>query len=684
MAELRGDHGTESPTGHTEDEPSPVSSSAPAMETEAPPTPPKKKSKRMQKYRDVWEEEYPWLGKVHGDCFRARCKICRKDISVCHGGAYDLKQHAAGEMHIRNMQRSERKVARPKLAKVAVDKSLEADKVTAAELANVYHTVRHNLSYNSMGCGIKFGDLCTSKKISCGRTKAESLVKDVLAPKAVSHILNALCREGQHPFPFAIQTDAASKGNRKSFPIAVQFFTPQHGMVNRMIDFIENPDTSTASVKNSITTSLGNLGLSVDLVSAFSADMTNFNSAVHHSLFTDLHRNHEHLLQVNCHAHIVHNAIRHAMDELSVDIENVIYKVCGFFAVCATRSESLKDFFDFLDTQWREILRNSTNKWVCLNPAISKTLQNWPAIKSELNGIGEECPKQIRKVLHPPTNGDAVEADDRQDSVEVYLLFCNNTLGVFEDVVKKLERCDVTILEIYQLMTSLKGKLNQRMEDELYGYITKRKLAGLPPLEAVRARSEFKAFLNCAVAHLQKWFWFSEENWLSSLQPLALHGAYELSFADLGEVARRLSLIERLQLDMDALFLEFTAFKAVLDELQKTKEWKLKSTSSKWQSIFQTAGADALPNLLSLLSFLLSVPATTGYVERILPLIHSKWNDIRNRCSIELIKSELLVTLNFDMGCADFHAMILKDKAFLTVAKSDQKYSFKRAKPSQC
>uniref|UniRef100_H3ASF3 Uncharacterized protein n=1 Tax=Latimeria chalumnae TaxID=7897 RepID=H3ASF3_LATCH len=152
---------------------------------------PKKKYRQMQRYREEWGKQFSWLCKTE-DPFKACCTVCNKDFSILHGGNYDVKQHAAGEMHIRNIKS---KSSSQLINTFFVPKgSSEGDKVTAAELATVYHTVKHNLSYSSMDCGVKlmqkiFNDSGSiEKKLSCGRTKVESLVKNVLAPKAVSQV----------------------------------------------------------------------------------------------------------------------------------------------------------------------------------------------------------------------------------------------------------------------------------------------------------------------------------------------------------------------------------------------------------------------------------------------------------------------------------------------------------------
>lgn len=76
--------------------------------------------------------------------------------------------------------------------------------------------------------------------MTLGGTKAEAVLKDVLAPKAVGDVFKALTFD--KPLPFSIQTDASNKCNRIMFPLAVQYFSPECGVTNKMLDFMENAD----------------------------------------------------------------------------------------------------------------------------------------------------------------------------------------------------------------------------------------------------------------------------------------------------------------------------------------------------------------------------------------------------------------------------------------------------------
>ncbi|KAK0130958.1 hypothetical protein N1851_034357 [Merluccius polli] len=122
---------------------------------------------------------------------------------------------------------------------------------------------------------------------------------------------------------------------------------------------------------------------------------------------------------------------------------------------------------------------------------------------------------------------------------------------------------------------------------------------------------------------------------------------------------------------MDELYDECSTAKPILKRLKEDAEdeWKSKGVAARWVALFQVAD---LPNILSITSHILSIPASTGYVERIFPRMANKWSDCRNRCSTELMRSELLITLNFEQSCSEFYNSALKDKEIL------QKYTWKK------
>lgn len=155
------------------------------------------------------------------------------------------------------------------------------------------------------------------------------------------------------------------------------------------------------------------------------------------------------------------------------------------------------------------------------------------------------------------------------------------------------------------------------------------------------------------------------------LKPIGLHK--ELSFTDLEQVVVALKMAETVS--MDQLYEEFCASK---EEIKKATQDTTKSTSEKWVTVFQILGKANLINMFKIVSFVLSVPGSNAFVERIFSLMNIKWSDSRNRCSTELIKNELQITVNCDLSYKDFSLAAQKDKRLLESVKGSQKYPWKK------
>lgn len=162
------------------------------------------------------------------------------------------------------------------------------------------------------------------------------------------------------------------------------------------------------------------------------------------------------LLQRNWHAHIVHNTVKHALDQLTVDVENVVLKVYDPFSTSAKQRESLKEFWEFCDVEFREILRHVSTRWLSSDPAISQLMQSWTALRSyfhSLRGRVSQKDQSFVKVQWSLNWGGCWWCGS------VYLSFSNNILSLFEDVVKKLENDSTTCVELYSIMSTVKQKL---------------------------------------------------------------------------------------------------------------------------------------------------------------------------------------------------------------------------------
>uniref|UniRef100_A0A096MHK4 HAT C-terminal dimerisation domain-containing protein n=1 Tax=Poecilia formosa TaxID=48698 RepID=A0A096MHK4_POEFO len=501
--------------------------------------------------------------------------------------------------------------------------------VTAAELTQVYHIARHNLSYNSADCSHKLNQKCLAdsktKKITFERTKAQAIVKDVLAQKAVGDVARALTLD--KPFPFSVQTDASNKGNWKVFPLAIHYFT-------KMLDFIENPDESAARIAALMEQLLEKFGVLLDLT-AFSADNTHVNYGIHNSIFTSLRKN---LLQGNCHAHIVHNTVKHGLDELIVDVENVVLKIYGYFSTSARRK--------FCDVEFQEILQHVATRWLFLNPAIIQLLQSWTAVKYYfINSTGRRQRKLICHTLCHTKYHTLISLRRGQVRRDVVTDICNLNLN-FVYLIIESKPSSWTALAFLCFLDILKCESGRNRMEKYYTlfthteehyivYIVYRKMSDYvrPPHPL-----EIKEIDPCGVIPIRNLA-------VLTATSLSLHNG-TLTFTDIERVTTILNLIHKVS--MDALYDECSTAKPILKRLREDAEDEIGVT------LFKEAD---LSNTLSIISHILSIP-----LDGIFSRMFNKWCDCRYRGSVELIRSELLMTLNFEQTSSEFYSSTLKDK----------------------
>jgi hypothetical protein len=81
-----------------------------------------------------------------------------------------------------------------------------------------------------------------------------------------------------------------------------------------------------------------------------------------------------------------------------------------------------------------------------------------------------------------------------------------------------------------------------------------------------------------------------------------------------------------------------------------------------------------VPNLIKTLGFVLSIPGSNAHIERVFSLMSNKWTDQRHQSSLELIKSELMVAINYVYSCKEFFKFVQEDKKMLSSAASVDKY----------
>jgi hypothetical protein len=109
------------------------------------------------------------------------------------------------------------------------------------------------------------------------------------------------------------------------------------------------------------------------------------------------------ILGIGCATHILHNALQTSADILPIDVEVTVNKIFHYFHIYMVWVEELKEFCDFINAEYEQILGSVKTKWLSLQPAITRVISMFPALKSYLLSQ-EKCPMMLRKMFNDPVS----------------------------------------------------------------------------------------------------------------------------------------------------------------------------------------------------------------------------------------------------------------------------------------
>jgi len=70
------------------------------------------------------------------------------------------------------------------------------------------------------------------------------------------------------------------------------------------------------------------------------------------------------IIKANCNCHVIHNAARNSMKQLTYDVENLVLKVYAEFSNSAKRVKILQIFFEEFEIEYRKVLRHGLTRWL--------------------------------------------------------------------------------------------------------------------------------------------------------------------------------------------------------------------------------------------------------------------------------------------------------------------------------
>ncbi|CAF0813884.1 unnamed protein product [Rotaria sordida] len=188
----------------------------------------------------------------------------------------------------------------------------------------------------------------TAKNLACAKTKSRAVACNVLAPYFTSKLIDDISEARFYSISF----DVSNKGNIKTYPFTVQYFS-DIGVKRGILQFVDDPRESASDVFNNAMKVIENYQLDIRNLTSIGADNANVNFGEHHSVFKLFKDLCPCLVKGNCYAHVLHNGVKHAHDDLLIDVELILCKIYSFFSNSAKRVEELKSYYDFIQVEYR-------------------------------------------------------------------------------------------------------------------------------------------------------------------------------------------------------------------------------------------------------------------------------------------------------------------------------------------
>lgn len=113
-----------------------------------------------------------------------------------------------------------------------------------------------------------------------------------------------------------------------------------------------------------------------------------------------------------------------------------------------------------------------------------------------------------------------------------------------------------------------------------------------------------------------------------------------------------------LDINIDDVFDEFTMLKTLLEfKRSEDKSWFLKKKiPEKWSEIFIEFKEKNIPheNLKKIVDFLMCLPGTNGFIERVFSLVNDFWSTEKTQMLLETVEAVISVKVNNSESCTVF------------------------------
>lgn len=228
--------------------------------------------KRKCKFNAALQKQYPHFVASKESQSVVICSLCKDSLNISGNWKYAIEKHIKTKKHQSKLNLLNNKHFLICNINKNVDKMIEINNLAIAEGVNVYHGIKHNISFKTHDCTSKINHLCFDSNYSCGKTKATAIANKVFMKDVLEKLIVDL---NQTNF-VSMGIDTSNKKSTKICPIIVRYFNFDKGIVTKILDIDFIAGEKSLDLFECIKKSILKFNLKKKIVS-LSADNTNSN-----------------------------------------------------------------------------------------------------------------------------------------------------------------------------------------------------------------------------------------------------------------------------------------------------------------------------------------------------------------------------------------------------------------------
>lgn len=159
------------------------------------------------------------------------------------------------------------------------------------------------------------------------------------------------------------------------------------------------------------------------------------------------------MIGAGCTAHILHNAIEYACDQLAIDVEYIAVKIYTYFYRHTVRLHNLKQFCESIGETYVKLVGYSKTRFLELKECLSSIIENFEGLKEYFKSV--DAPVKIAEFFEDPF-------------AKATFIFVRDQAANFQSAILELEGNDICAIDAVETISRLMMNIGSHLRNNFF------------------------------------------------------------------------------------------------------------------------------------------------------------------------------------------------------------------------